>query len=121
MSLIGSSNAYFEPVEREAMIEGGLDRDQINEVIQRHIGEVRFCYEQGLQGRPELSGRVTMRFLINGRGSVATANVARTSLRSDSVESCITQRLKAWKFPEPRGGVTVKVSYPFLLRRTSQG
>ncbi|MEQ1877553.1 MAG: AgmX/PglI C-terminal domain-containing protein [Bdellovibrionia bacterium] len=121
LSLVGSSSAYFQPLEREALIEGGLDRDQINEVIQRHLGEVRFCYEQGLQAQPELSGRVAVRFLINGGGVVASANVSRTSLRSDPVEACILQRLKSWKFPEPRGGVNVKVTYPFLLKRTSQG
>jgi len=121
LSLVGSSRAFFQPIEREALIEGGLDRDQINEVIQRHLGEVRYCYEQGLQGQPELSGRVAVRFLINGRGIVNQAGISRTSLRSDSVESCILQRLKSWKFPEPRGGVNVKVTYPFLLKRTSQG
>ncbi|HEX4925633.1 MAG TPA: AgmX/PglI C-terminal domain-containing protein, partial [Bdellovibrionales bacterium] len=121
LSLVGSSNAFFQPIEREAFVEGGLDRDQISEVIQRHLGEVRFCYEQGLQSQPELSGRVAVRFMINAAGQVSTAGVQRSSLRSDSVESCIIQRLKSWKFPEPRGGVNVKVTYPFLLKRTSQG
>jgi hypothetical protein len=30
-------------------------------------------------------------------------------------------RLKTWKFPLPEGGVDVKVSYPFILRRAGQG
>jgi TonB family protein len=121
LSLVGSSNAYFQPVEREAFVEGGLDRDQISEVIQRHIGEVRYCYEQGLQGQPGLSGRVAVKFIINGNGVVSLAGISRSSLRSDQIETCIVQRLKSWKFPEPRGGVNVKVTYPFLLKRTSQG
>jgi hypothetical protein len=120
-SLVGSSTAYFQPVESEASVEGGLDRDQIAAVIQRHLGQVRFCYEQGLQIQPALAGKVAVKFFINGRGVVDTAHVSRTSLNSNNVEGCILTRLRSWKFPEPKGGVTVKVNYPFILKRISQG
>lgn len=120
MSMIGSSNAFFQPVEREATVEGGLDREQIADVIQRNLGQIRLCYEQGLQERPKLSGRVAVKFVIGGRGFVSVANVSNTSLREDHVEGCIVARLKTWKFPEPRGGVNVRVTYPFVLRRLSQ-
>lgn len=121
MSLVGSSGAFFQPVESEALVEGGLDRNQIAAVIARHQGEIRYCYEQGLQSQPSLAGRVSIRFFIGGNGVVTTANVNNTSLRSAQVENCITGRLKGWKFPEPKGGVTVKVTYPFVLRRVSDG
>lgn len=121
LSMVGSSSAYFQPVESEAEIEGGLDREQIAEVIQRHLGQIRYCYEHGLQIDPSLKGRVAVKFLIGGTGIVSTAQVANTSLHSDRVESCIVSRLRSWKFPEPRGGVIVKVNYPFVLKRVSQG
>jgi len=120
LSLVGSSGAYFQPVEEDAVVEGGLDRDEIAAVIQRHLGQIRFCYEQGLQTRPELNGRVAVKFVISGSGFVSIANVANTSLKSKAVEGCIVQRLKSWKFPEPRGGVNVRVTYPFVLKRLSQ-
>ena len=121
MSLVGSSGAYFQPVESEALVEGGLDRDAIAAVIQRHQGEIRYCYEQGLQQKPSLAGRVSVRFFIGGDGRITLANVNNSSLRSAQVENCITGRLKTWKFPEPKGGVTVRVTYPFVLRRVSDG
>jgi hypothetical protein len=120
MTLVGSSHAYFQPVEQEASVEGGLDREEIAAVIQRHLGQIRFCYEQGLQVKPNLNGRVAIRFFINASGTVSTANVSNTSLHSGAVEGCITSALKGWKFPEPRGGVIVKVTYPFVLKRVSQ-
>jgi len=120
MSLVGSSNAFFQPVEEEASVEGGLDRDEIAAVIQRHLGQIRFCYEQGLNIKSNLNGRVAIRFFINAGGHVNTANIANTSLHSSDVEGCIVDRLKSWKFPEPRGGVIVKVTYPFVLKRVSQ-
>jgi hypothetical protein len=121
MSLAGSSGAYFQPVEEEAMIEGGLDRDEIAAVIQRHLGEIRFCYEQGLQTKSELKGRVAVKFVIGSSGFVNTASVNNSTLRAMDVEGCIVNRLKTWKFPQPRGGVNVKVTYPFVLKRTSNG
>lgn len=119
LSLVGSAGSFFQPVKSEALVEGGLDRNEIAAVIERHIGEIRYCYEQGLQTNPKLAGRVSMKFFIAANGYVSTANITNTSLHSKLVEGCITTRLKTWKFPNPRGGVVVKVNYPFVLRRVS--
>ena len=121
MNMGGTAAAYFEPVQEEAMVEGGLDKDQIAAVINRHIGEVIYCYEKGLQVKPDLSGRVGVKFLINGQGIVSTAGIENTSLKNAQVEGCITNRLRTWRFPKPIGGVNVKVSYPFVLKRVSRG
>ncbi len=117
MSMVGGSSGYFLPLEDEALIEGGLDKDQIAAVIQRHLGEVIYCYEKGLQVQPKLAGRVGINFVIGCSGRVSSARISQSSLKSSSVESCIVNRLKSWGFPKPYGGVNVKVSYPFVLRR----
>lgn len=119
-NLSGGSDGYFQPLEQDAEVTGGLDRDQINEVIQKNMGQILYCYEQGLQVKPSLAGRVGVRFQINGRGRVSTAGVANSSMRSAQVEGCILSKLKAFKFPEPVGGVNVKVLYPFQFQRVSQ-
>ncbi len=119
ISLVGSGGSFFQPVRSETFVEGGLDRNEIAAVIERHIGEIRYCYEQGLQQKPDMSGRVSMAFSIGANGYVTTANISNSSLHSAQVEGCITNRLKSWKFPNPRGGVVVKVNYPFVLKRVS--
>lgn len=119
ISLIGSGGSFFQPVESDAWVEGGLDRNEIAAVIQRHLSEVRYCYEQGLQQKPNLTGRLSMKFMIGPRGAVTLAQVMNSSLRHVPVENCIRDRLKTWNFPQPQGGVTVKVNYPFILRRVS--
>lgn len=120
-SLVGAQGASPVPLGSEAVIEGGLDRDAIAAVIQRNLGQVRFCYEQGLQGTPSLQGRVAVDFTISAQGTVNAAQIASSSLNSKIVEDCIAMRLKSWKFPLPQGGVSVKVSYPFVLQRAGQG
>jgi hypothetical protein len=54
---------------------------------------------------------------INGQGVVTDPGIGGTTLNSKAVEDCILMRLRSWKFPLPQGGVSVKVSYPFVLKR----
>ena len=121
LSLVGSAGTSPIPLGNEATVGGGLDRDQIAAVIQKNIGQVRFCYEQGLQGDSTLNGRVSVDFVIDGQGIVQSAGIGSSTLNSKVVEDCLMLRLKTWRFPLPQGGVAVKVSYPFMLRRAGQG
>ena len=121
LTLVGSSGASPVPLGAEASVAKGLDKDQIAAVINRNLGQVRFCYEQGLQSNAALNGRVVAGFTIGGNGLVKVADVENTTLNSKAVEDCLIMRLKSWKFPLPEGGVDVKVSFPFVLRRTGQG
>jgi hypothetical protein len=104
------------PLSREAVMEEGLDRNQIQATIMRYLSQVRACYEEGLNRNPALIGQVTMGFEVGGAGQVNYSNVQRSSLGDKPVESCIATKMLGWKFPQPRGGKSVKVSYPFMLR-----
>lgn len=121
LALTGSTGASAIPLGAEASVAQGLDRDQIAAVINRNQGQIRFCYEQGLQSDPTLGGRVAVDFTIGGNGLVKAVGVANSTLKSQTVEECILMRLRTWKFPLPEGGVDVRVSYPFTLRRSGQG
>ncbi len=121
LSLIGSAGTSSMALSQEASVASGLDRDQIAAVINKNLGQVRFCYEQGLQSDPNLNGRVAVAFVIGGNGAVKVANVDNSTMNSKAIEDCIVMRLKTWQFPLPQGGVDVKVSYPFVLRRAGQG
>lgn len=116
-SLVGSSGASLIPVPSAASVDGGLSPDSIANVIRRNLGQIRFCYEKGLQLQPGLAGRVNMSWTIDGSGGVRLASVKNTSLNNKSVENCIVQRLRTWKFPIPQNNAEVKVSYPFLLKK----
>lgn len=120
-TISGGSGSYYHPLQEVGQVAGGLERSQIAAVINRNIGQVIYCYEKGLQKQPGLSGRVAVDFVIGGNGRVSKANVARSSLQHRRIESCILRKLRAWRFPKPHGRVDVNVSYPFILRRVSQG
>lgn len=98
-----------------ADVRGSLSREVIRRVIQRHINEVRFCYEQELNQRPDLEGRVMVRFIIAASGSVQSASIGSSTLNNARVEGCIVQAVRRWTFPAPDGGGIVGVNYPFVL------
>jgi FHA domain len=98
-----------------ADVRGSLSKEVIRRVIQRHINEVRFCYEQELNSRPDLSGRVQVKFIISPSGAVQAANVESSTLNAARAEGCIAQAVRRWTFPAPDGGGIVIVSYPFVL------
>ncbi len=102
-----------------ADVRGSLSREVIRRVIRRHINEVRFCYEQELNQRPDLEGRVLVSFIISPTGAVQSATVGNSTISNARVEGCIVQAVRRWTFPAPDGGGVVGVNYPFVL--SSQG
>lgn len=101
----------------EPVIMGGLDKSLIDAVVKRHMNQVRYCYQRELSRDPDLSGKVTVQFVIARDGSVSKAKIKSSSLGSEAVESCITDRFLRLDFPEPSGGGIVIVSYPFMFSR----
>jgi hypothetical protein len=101
----------------KADIRGSLSKEVIRRIIQRHINEVRFCYEQELNSRPDLQGRVSVKFIISPTGAVQTAAVDQSDLGNAKVEQCIAGAVRRWTFPSPEGGGIVVVSYPFVLEQ----
>lgn len=95
---------------------GGLDKDVIMKVIKRHQNEIKFCYEQELQKNPTLGGKVAVAWTIDPSGAVSEANVSESSIGNANVESCIVQRIRRWKFPEPAGGGIVNVTFPWIFK-----
>ena len=49
-------------------------------------------------------------------GSVSSAKTNATSMNNPIVENCICQRFMRFKFPQPKGGGIVIVTYPFVFK-----
>jgi hypothetical protein len=96
-------------------VKGALDRDIIRRIVRAHINEVRSCYDDGLANDPQLAGRVSINFVISGSGSVSSALVQDSTVSDATVSACIAAAVETWKFPKPRGGGNVIVTYPFNL------
>ena len=98
-----------------AIVLGALDKSLIDRVIKRNMSQIRYCYQRQLSKNPSLSGKITIKFVISKTGSVSRASVKRSTMGNKAVESCIAGRFRRFKFPQPKGGGIVIVSYPFIF------
>ncbi len=104
-------------IREQPRVAEGLSRTAIQRVVQRHVNEVRFCYQQALQSRPDLEGRLVTRFMISPNGSVQVAmTMPNSTLQNSRVEACVTQTVRRWTFPQTENGLPVSVTYPFSFR-----
>jgi TonB family protein len=117
---VGGQGQGFTPfVSADAngsMVDEGLTKDEVGEVIHRHLSEVRYCYESAMIRTPDIEGKLMTNFTINGQGVVKMAEVKSSTLPDPRLDDCIIRRLATWKFPKPRGGVDVAVTYPFIFK-----
>jgi hypothetical protein len=69
-----------------------------------------------LNRSPTLSGKIVVKFVISGDGSVSQAKTHSSTMKGgDAVQSCINSRFMRFQFPEPKGGGIVIVKYPFIF------
>jgi outer membrane biosynthesis protein TonB len=101
-------------------VDEGLTRDQVGRVIHSHMNEIRYCYESAVLRAPGIEGRMRVDFSIGAPGAVRTADVGSATVSDRRLHDCILGRLKQWKFPKPKGGVTVAVSYPFMFKKLTR-
>jgi hypothetical protein len=97
-------------------IVGALEKDDIRRIFQSHLYEMRGCYERALVNRPNLSGRLTIQFIVAGDGSVSDARLDSSTLDSPVTEVCSAKQPCKWRFPPTIGGGPVIVIYPLKLQ-----
>ncbi len=97
-------------------VEEGLTKDEVGEVIHKHLSEIRYCYEISLMRTPDLEGKMMAAFTIGGNGLVKTSSVKTSTLPDRRLDDCILRRLNSWRFPTPKGRIDVPVTYPFVFK-----
>jgi TolA-binding protein len=97
----------------DPIILGALDKSLIDAVIKRHRNQIRYCYRRQLTRNPNLAGKITFEFVIAKDGTVSKASIKDSSMGDGTVEQCITERVLRMKFPAPKGGGVINVTYPF--------
>ncbi len=115
-SVSGQGKSFVSLDSLMSSVEEGLTKDEVGEVIHRHLSEIRYCYESAMIHSPDLEGKLIINFSINHSGSIHTASIKSSTLSDSRVDDCVLRRLVTWKFPSPKGGIDVAVSYPFIFK-----
>jgi TonB family protein len=104
-----------DTIPGRASVRGKMDPDVVRRIVRRHINEMKFCYEEGLRAQPAMAGRGVVEFTIDATGAVIGSVLQSSTLDNATVENCLVTAVRRWKFPEPEGGGSVVVSYPFVF------
>ena len=103
------------PQTRPTSVVGYLQPSVIQGEVRRHYANFRGCYQWGLSIDPNMTGRVTARFVIGRDGSVSNVSNAGSDFPNVRVITCILVQFYKIKFPAPDGGI-VTVVYPIMLK-----
>ncbi len=96
-------------------IVGGLSQEVVGRYIQRYWAQFKYCYERELTKDPNLYGKITVTFTIAGNGRVSEASIIQTTMNNANVEECVLRVVRRIRFPTPKGGGEVIVTYPFMF------
>ena len=121
LSLRGRRSARVSPPavrSGRVVVMGALSRDVIRRVFRKHQAEVRACYEEALQRKPGLAGKVIVQLEIAADGTVASVKLKQCDIDDETFRSKLLARIKRWRFPAPRGGGLMVVNYPYIFRAT---
>ncbi len=111
----GHGRANVEVPPGDPVVSGGLSPQEILQVVRANLNQIRHCYEQLLQRSPSASGKLAVNWTINAQGNVSSVSIAESSISDSQMKGCVTSSIKRWKFPDPRGGQPVQISYPFTF------
>lgn len=93
---------------------GFCQKSNLSSVVRRRAGAIRACYEQRLQVKTNLQGKVTVRWNIDLEGNVSSANATQDTLNDPQTTQCLLRTIRRMKFAKPEGGVCV-VQWPFVF------
>ncbi len=115
--LAAAPNSSGEVTTGTPTILGSLDPEIIRRIVRENGAQISSCYETELKQTPGLSGKIVMKFVINGEGKVAQATKSESQMNNAGVENCLASRILTWEFPKPKGGGIVIVNYPFVFKQ----
>jgi hypothetical protein len=101
--------------QTEVTVAGPLPAEVVQRIVRQSLGRLRLCYEEGLRRKPDLSGQVSVLFVIDPTGAVASAEDHGSQLADSKVVSCIVRSFQQLSFPEPEGKNKVTALYSMAV------
>src|SRR5258707_9864072 len=95
-------------------VNGRLPPEVIQRIVRQNFGRFRLCYENGLRNNPNLTGRVSVRFVIGRDGAVSNVSNGCSDMPDGGGVSCVVRAFYGLSFPQPQGGI-VTVTYPIMV------
>ena len=99
--LLGMNNKYSLVVNRIRL----LTEEKRRIFHQDRIDEIATCYESQLFEHPDMTGMVSIKFIISGNGTMQMAAGANSSLGNTQVAYCILNEVMEFVYPQPEAQI----------------
>jgi len=104
-----------EPILPTPTVLGGISAGAVTTAIGERMEEIDHCYAVEREKKPDLAGKVLVRFVITKNGTVRSAATKSTSLRDEATEKCVIEQVTVARFPPLQTGEMAIVHYPFVF------
>jgi hypothetical protein len=95
-------------------IQGALRPSAVTGAVASRFDRFHACYERALENRPELGGRVELRFDVGSDGRAVGATARSSTIEDQEFLSCLTASVGGLTFPAAETGDT-GVTYPLFF------
>ena len=86
--------------------------------VMQNLSALRYMYNKRLKVKPDLKGRVTVKFEINNLGEVIYCKVVSSTVKDRKFKKELVNKILKWDFGEiPFPNDTTQVVYPFVFAR----
>ena len=95
---------------KSSSVKGTIDIGAVEAIIKEQLPNAQECYDFERRSHGVGSGSVSLKWTINPDGSVGDSEVSRSTLKSETVESCILVIDSMQSYPESSSEAPVKVT-----------
>jgi len=99
-------------IERDPIILGSIDNKSVEGVTRAGLRGMHSCFNPAMRKRHFLSGKITIRFVVDPDGTVSQAAPKTSTLDNQAVETCLAKRFTDLVFPMPRASGIAIISMP---------
>jgi hypothetical protein len=97
---------------------GVISQEAAQDAVARRLPDLTRCYTRAGAAMGFAGGRVSLRFLVDGRGAITDVRVTESRLGNFEVERCLIEVGRTVIFPRPRGNASATVDYSLEFRST---
>ncbi len=91
----------------------------IMKVVMTELPKLRYAYNRRLADGMDKSGKITVKFMIDEFGNVASASIVESTIGDTMLENEITSIIRSWRFGRIYNrGDTCEVVYPFVFSKS---
>ncbi len=95
---------------------GARKKSEIMQVVMANMAALRYAYTRRLRDKPNLKGKITLRFAIDEFGRVIRCDVIESSVNDPDLEKALVAGVLLWQFGRiDNPGDITEVIFPFVF------